>query len=110
MVSCCRIRPPPLEVMWPMTRLVKFATTMCLSVMALCVEAADAAAPDYQREIAPVLKNRCVRCHGPAVTKARLNLAVVTGVARGGKHGRAVVAGKPEASLLWQRVSSNEMP
>ena len=72
--------------------------------------AAGPPVPDYSHDIAPLLKNRCVRCHGPAVMKAKLNLAVPTGVARGGEHGRAIVAGKPEESALWQRVAADEMP
>jgi hypothetical protein len=93
-----------------MTRPLKFIASICWWAMATHAMAADDAAPNYQREIAPLLKNRCVRCHGPAVTKAKLNLAVPTGVARGGESGRAIAAGKPEESLLWQRVAADEMP
>jgi hypothetical protein len=66
--------------------------------------------PDYSHDISPLLKNRCVRCHGPAVMNAKLNLAVPAGVARGGESGKAIVPAKFEESLLWQRVAADEMP
>jgi Protein of unknown function (DUF1553)/Protein of unknown function (DUF1549)/Planctomycete cytochrome C len=93
-----------------MKRVVMFTVSMCIWTVAVRTSAADQSALDYQSEIAPLLKTRCVRCHGPAVTKAKLNLAVPTGVVRGGKSGRAIVSGKPEESLLWQRVAADEMP
>ena len=33
-----------------------------------------------------------------------------SGCAKGGKSGPALVAGKPDESLLWQRIESGEMP
>ena len=67
-------------------------------------------APDFPTDIAPLLKNRCVRCHGPARQDAKLNLALGAGLIRGGKNGPVVFPGKPEASLLWQHVADNSMP
>ena len=93
-----------------MKRTVMFTAIMCCWAMAMRAIAAGPAVPNYSHDIAPLLKNRCVRCHGPAVMKAKLNLAVPTGVARGGEGGRAIVPGKPEESLLWQRVAADEMP
>ena len=58
----------------------------------------------------PILKARCVKCHGPAKREGRLNLASPKGLARGGKKGGLVVAGRPEASLIWERVAVDEMP
>jgi hypothetical protein len=66
--------------------------------------------PDFQHDILPLLKNRCVRCHGPAEKKAQLNLALPPGIARGGENGKIIVPGKPDESSLWQRVAADEMP
>lgn len=90
--------------------MVKFTASMVCWAMALRAIAAAPALPDYSHDIVPLLKNRCVRCHGPAVMEAKLNLAVPTGVARGGEGGKVIVPGNPEESLLWQRVASDEMP
>lgn len=66
--------------------------------------------PDFLTDVAPLLKTRCVRCHGPAKQDAKLNLALGAGVVRGGKNGTVVIPGKPDASLLWQHVADNSMP
>src|SRR5438045_2564505 len=71
---------------------------------------AEESAPTYSDSVAPVLKNYCVKCHGPAKQEGKLNLALLTGIARGGESGPSVVAGKPDDSLLWQLVDSDEMP
>ncbi len=66
--------------------------------------------PEYQNQIAPLLKNRCVRCHGPAKQDGKLNLALGAGLVRGGKNGKIIQPGSPDSSLLWQHVSDNSMP
>ena len=72
--------------------------------------AADVSPPAYLDKVGPILKIRCIKCHGPAKQEGKLNLALLTGIARGGENGAAIVAGKPEESLLWQLVESDEMP
>jgi hypothetical protein len=72
-------------------------------------ESADAP-PSLGHDIAPILKAHCLKCHGPNKPKGKLNLASPTAMARGGAGGPAVVPGKPDESLLWDQVSSGEMP
>jgi len=80
--------------------------------LAVCLFASSlrAATPDLARDVLPVLKAHCVRCHGPAKVEAGLNLALATGIRRGGDNGAAIAAGDVDASLLWERVSKDEMP
>src|SRR5262245_28993743 len=77
-----------------------FASLMFrLSIVTICLVAATSAgarSPDFQDDILPLLKNRCVRCHGPTEKKAVLNLALPPGIARGGENGTVIVPGKPE--------------
>ena len=81
------------------------ALTVCFFASTL-----PAATPDLARDVLPVLKAHCVRCHGPAKIEGQLNLSLATGIRRGGENGAAITGGNPDASLLWQRVSTDEMP
>ncbi|MCC2671122.1 MAG: hypothetical protein K0Q72_3593, partial [Armatimonadetes bacterium] len=69
-----------------------------------------AGAEQLQEAALALLKNRCVRCHGPARIEGGLNLAVPTAIARGGKSGPAVSHTDPDRSLLWRRVAAGQMP
>ena len=44
---------------------------------------APGAVPDYQRDVKPILDNRCVVCHGCYDAPCQLNLASFEGIARG---------------------------
>ncbi|HTM52759.1 MAG TPA: PSD1 and planctomycete cytochrome C domain-containing protein [Pirellulales bacterium] len=82
--------------------------------LAACGARLAAAAPpervELARDVLPLLKAHCAKCHGPAKQEANLNLSSPGLVARGGDTGSPVVAGKPDESLLWQRVEADEMP
>ncbi len=73
-------------------------------------EAISAEVPNYERDIAPLLKRQCVKCHGPAKQEAKLDLSIAGAIVRGGKQGAALVPHDVEASLIWQRVAADEMP
>lgn len=63
----------------------------------------------YNRDIRPILSNRCFKCHGPDLKKAGLNLqsfATATARIKGSRH--AIVPGKSAASELLARVSTTE--
>ncbi|WP_435010281.1 PSD1 and planctomycete cytochrome C domain-containing protein [Tundrisphaera lichenicola] len=66
--------------------------------------------PPLDRQVMALLKSHCVKCHGPSVRKAALNLATPKGVARGGESGEAVIPGRIDESLLWELVQNDEMP
>jgi hypothetical protein len=63
----------------------------------------------YKDAIQPLLKARCVRCHGPNEPEGGLDLSRAATLLRGGGSGPAL-ADTPDESLLWQRVSDGEMP
>jgi hypothetical protein len=75
-------------------------------------EARTAPAPAirYDRDVRPILSDRCFHCHGvdPAHRKAGLRLDRAEDATAPRKGGAAIVPGDPETSLLWQRVSSRE--
>ncbi|MBP3960741.1 PSD1 domain-containing protein [Gemmata sp. G18] len=67
----------------------------------------SAAAPDFDKDVVAVLGARCLDCHSGADPKGGLDLTRKDAVL--GKSG-SVTPGKPDASELWKRVASDEMP
>jgi hypothetical protein len=65
---------------------------------------------DFDREVAPILARRCLDCHSGADPKGKLDLSRRATALAGGKGGPAVVPGKVDESLFWDRVSDDEMP
>jgi hypothetical protein len=79
------------------------------------VEAPLPTAVQYNRDVRPIMANTCFKCHGPDLkaNKAdlRLDLPENARMARKDKTGRTstpIVPGKPEASEVWRRVSSQD--
>ena len=73
--------------------------------------AAAAAAPDFAREVRPVLSNRCFKCHGPdeGNRQAGLRLDLRDEALRELDSGtRAVVPGHPDDSELVARITSTD--
>ena len=79
-------------------------------VAATAAAAEPLADPKLARDILPLFKAHCVKCHGPGKHEAELNLSTPLAVARGGESGRAIEPGQLDASLLWQRIDAGEMP
>ncbi len=63
-------------------------------------------AQDFDRDIRPLLKERCVECHGPEKQKADLRLDAKTHAFKGGESGASVVPAKSSASPLFQRITA----
>ncbi|MEY2714222.1 MAG: hypothetical protein RIT24_565 [Planctomycetota bacterium] len=64
----------------------------------------------YGRDIRPILSDRCFLCHGPdrAKQQAGLRLDVRDEAIAAREDGAAIVPGNAEASLLWQRITSDD--
>lgn len=69
------------------------------------VRAAPASNSFYAKHIDPIFDSNCVSCHGAGKTEGGLRLDSYDGLMRGGKDGGVIVAGKPDRSLLLQRVT-----
>lgn len=63
-----------------------------------------AAAPDFERDVAPVLEVACLRCHNPDKDKGGLQLQSEAMALKGGKGGTAYVAGDARGSELIRRI------
>lgn len=58
----------------------------------------------YEDIVKPILESRCNNCHGARRQKGGLRLDNPAGIAKGGKDGGVLVAGKPDSSELIKRI------
>ena len=69
---------------------------------------------DFQREIAPILRESCLKCHGPGKQKGKLRLDRRQDALRGGEDGPAIVPGdrshSPLFKLLLEKDPDTRMP
>jgi hypothetical protein len=70
----------------------------------------DQTARRFELQVAPLLAHHCLECHDSVSRKGGLDLSRKTTALAGGESGKAIVAGKPMESLLWEQVESDEMP
>jgi uncharacterized membrane protein/mono/diheme cytochrome c family protein len=59
----------------------------------------------YAKHIHPILDANCVGCHGAGMTKGGLRLDSYELLMKGGQDGPVIVAGRPEKSVLLERVT-----
>jgi hypothetical protein len=71
---------------------------------------ASVSATIFDREVAPLFAKHCLECHDSAIRKGDLDLSKRMAALAGGESGKVIEPGKSDDSLLWQSVSSNEMP
>jgi hypothetical protein len=60
---------------------------------------------NFTKSIAPILEQRCVRCHSADHSKGELSLATRDAMLRGGESGPTLVPGMPDQSLLIDMVT-----
>ncbi len=58
----------------------------------------------FDNLVKPVLDKKCASCHNPDKVKGELVLTDVKSILAGGKNGKLFEPGKPEISLLLQRI------
>ncbi|MEO6710725.1 MAG: DUF1549 domain-containing protein, partial [Planctomycetota bacterium] len=81
------------------------------SQAATVVPAAHASSVDFNRDVRPILADRCFRCHGPdaAPRKRGLRLDTQDGSRATLRDGlRAIVPSDLEASEAWKRIASDD--
>lgn len=91
------------------------STTSRMKTLAIVLAAASSIAatstgfaqtkPDFNKDILPILRDHCVKCHGAEKQKGKLRLDSKAEALKGGKSGKAVfVPGKPDESELIHRI------
>jgi hypothetical protein len=88
--------------MWEIS-VIRFFITLA-TIGAIGATAADL---DFNRDVRPVLFDKCVACHGPDSAKRKADLRLDTFEDATKKHewGAAIVPGKPEQSSLVDRIT-----
>ena len=65
----------------------------------------------YEKHVRPFLKTHCFQCHGEGgELQGGLDVRLRRLIAKGGESGEVIVPGKPEESLLLQRLRDGDMP
>ncbi len=65
---------------------------------------------EFNRDVRPILAEKCFACHGPDKNKRQADLRLDTEQGLLGKEGEpgVVVPGKPTDSELWRRITSDD--
>ncbi len=61
-------------------------------------------APDFARDIAPIFRESCEKCHDAKDTRAKLRLDSLSAILQGGVSGKAIIPGNSRDSLLIKRL------
>jgi len=82
----------------------------CMAVLILSADSDVAGSVDFDRTVAPILAAHCLECHRGSEPKGGLDLSHVERAMQGGDSGAVISRNNAAASLLWERISSDEMP
>jgi mono/diheme cytochrome c family protein len=69
-----------------------------------------AQSPDFEKDVAPIFRAKCLKCHGEKERKGELDLRTSAAALKGGESGEVIVPKDPEKSLLYEKVLEGEMP
>ncbi|MCH8830552.1 MAG: hypothetical protein IID45_13330, partial [Planctomycetes bacterium] len=64
----------------------------------------------FEKDILPIFKARCVRCHSGKSRKGDLDLTSFANVMKGGESGTVVQSGKTNESRLYELIHDGTMP
>lgn len=80
-----------------------------LSLLSAVALAAPRDKIDFQRDVRPILADKCIGCHGPNNPEAGVRMVDRASILANGESGQPiVVAGKPDQSELLRRVLSTD--
>ena len=87
-----------------------FLVVLATVVFVFKVQGAQPDLVSFGVDVRPLLSHYCVQCHGPDEEhrKADLQLHTQEGLFSGDMGSRIVVPGKPEDSLLFQRITTHD--
>ena len=83
---------------------------LALPITLFCFEIILAQNINYETEIQPIFNNSCMPCHQGSNPSAGLDLSSYENVMAGSNNGAVINIGDYQNSVLWQEVSSGDMP
>ncbi len=87
---------------------LRFLGVLFAAALSVGTLRASEPAPDFVADVAPIFRRHCVTCHRGVEAKGGLSLAASARFRAGGDSGPAVESGKPEESLLWERIAGED--
>src|SRR4051812_33054011 len=85
-------------------RLLCLTATLVASLQAVLPAQPAADVEAFEKEVRPLLIESCAKCHGADKQKAGLRVDSRQALLEGGETGPALVAGRPDESLLLEAV------
>ena len=86
-----------------------FLTLACLGSTTFAqTPAPKGSAVQFVRDVVPILRDKCISCHGSKIQQAGLRLDTRIEMLRGGKSGPVFLENDDAKSLLVQRISGSE--
>ena len=93
-----------------------FISCICIMIVVQSSFSDTKAIVDFEKQVLPILQNSCFSCHSASKVegsdsvskpKGGVQLDSVKGISES-QYGEVIVAGKPEDSLLYQRITLSE--
>ncbi|HEX4414101.1 MAG TPA: c-type cytochrome domain-containing protein, partial [Lacipirellulaceae bacterium] len=92
----------------------RIASKYCFVIVIILLPAgalaAEAAAPDYERDVAPIFAKYCAGCHNGNDRAGELSLESFAELQKGGEKGAAVLPGRADASLMIRALTGEIEP
>jgi hypothetical protein len=99
----------PDEVLKLLNRLTLRHAVLPLTVLVPLLQPA-ALSQSFSKDVAPLIAEKCVACHGHSAKMGDLDLESREGFVKGGKHGALVVAGNASESLFYKHLTGALQP
>jgi hypothetical protein len=95
---------------WVFRDVSPLALPLLLAISPTFLSAQPAKKVSFSKDVAPLLTQRCMDCHGREPLMANLDLRTRDGALKGAKHGPVIVPGNAAASHLYRRLIGEETP
>ena len=87
---------------------MRIRIVLLLAAVQIATAAAIADEVSFNRDVRPLLSDRCFQCHGPGEADREAELRLDQADGPEGAHQAAIVPGDPDASALWERITSDD--